>query len=34
VQLETILDNTVDGIILVGADDEFILTNPIAEHWL
>ncbi len=33
-QLETILDSTVDGIILVRADGEFILTNPIAKHWL
>ncbi len=33
-QLEAILDNTVNGIVLTGADGEFILINPIADRWL
>jgi signal transduction histidine kinase len=33
-QLETILDSTVDGIILAGSDGELILANPIARSWL
>lgn len=33
-QLETILESTTDGIILVGPDGELVLANPVARRWL
>ncbi len=33
-RLEAILDSTVNGIVVTGADGELVLANPVARDWL